>query len=135
MIEKIALHLLSLKSQSSYELRKKLILRGFTPKEIEPVIEKYKNLGYLSDGDLAERRASYYQKKGYGPRWVSVKLKSQGLRPPSYPIEEQKGAIKKVLQTPAFLRKSSAQKMAALQRRGFDLEAIRAEVEFVEESF
>ncbi len=124
MIEKIAIRLLSLKSQSSCELRKKLTRKGFSTQEIDPVLEKYTRLGYLNDADLTKRRSEAYKKKGYGPHWITGKLRQQGLRPPPYPLEEQKANIAKLLGTAAFLKKNSSQQLSALQRRGFDLQAI-----------
>jgi SOS response regulatory protein OraA/RecX len=124
MIEKIALRLLALKSQSRTELKKKLLKRGFTPAEIEPLLARYQALGYINDTELTERRVETFCRRGYGPRWIQGKLRQQGLKAPVYPIEEQKRAIKKLLSTTPFLRKTTPQKMAALQRRGFDFEAI-----------
>lgn len=124
MIEKIALRLLSLKSYSTCELRKKLIRRGFDPQEIERVLEKYQRLGFLNDQDLAERRLEAFKKRGYGPHRVAGKFKQQGLKPSSYTSEEQKEAILRLLKTPIFVRKDRNKQIAALQRRGFDLEVI-----------
>jgi regulatory protein len=124
MIEKIALRLLSLKSYSTYELRKKLMRRGFDPQEIEPVLEKYQRLGFLNDQDLAQRRQEAFKKRGYGPHRVAGKFKQQGLKPSSYTSDEQKEAILRLLKTPIFIRKDRNKKIAALQRRGFDLEVV-----------
>ena len=128
MIEKIALRLLSLKSYSTYELKKKLLRKGFSSEEIDPVLEKYLRLGYLNDSDLTERRIEAFKRKGYGPYWIAAKLKtlglSQGLKASSYSQEEQKAVIQKVLKTPLFAKKEKNKQIAALQRRGFDLETI-----------
>lgn len=126
MIEKIALRLLSLKSQSRSELRKKLTKRGFTPAEIEPLLIRYQELGYINDTDLTLQRTKALRNRGYGPRWIQGKLRQQGLTPSPYSIAEQKAAIHRLLHTAPFLRKTPQKKMAALQRRGFDLEAILA---------
>jgi len=124
MIEKVVLRLLSLKSYSTYELRKKLIRKGFVPQEIETVLEKFQKLGFLNDQDLAERRGAAYKRRGYGPHRIAGKFKQQGLKPSSYSPEEQKEIILRLLETPAFLRKDRNKKIAALQRRGFDLEIL-----------
>ena len=124
MIEKIVLRLLSLKSFSSFELRKKLLRRGFNTSEIEAVLQKYTSRGYINDRELAERRAELYKKKGYGPLWISGKLKTQGLRLTSYSWDEQKAIVEKLINTPAFAKKEKNKQIAALQRRGFDLEVI-----------
>lgn len=124
MIEKVVLRLLSLKSYSTYELRKKLIRRGFEPQEIEVVLEKFQKLGFLNDHDLADRRVEAYKRRGYGPHRIAGKFKQQGLKPSSYPPEEQKEIILRLLKSPIYLRKDRNKKIAALQRRGFDLEII-----------
>jgi SOS response regulatory protein OraA/RecX len=124
MIEKVALRLLSIKSYSISELRKKLIRRGFEPHDIEPVLEKYQRLGFLNDQDLTERRLEAYKKRGYGPHWISGKFKQQGLKVSSYTPEEQKEVILRLLKTPVYVRKDQSKQIAALQRRGFDLDVI-----------
>jgi len=124
MIEKVILRLLSLKSYSTYELRKKLIRRGFDPQDIEPVLEKYQRLGFLNDTDLSNRRLEAYKRRGYGPHWIAGKFKQQGLKPSSYTSEEQKEAILQLLKTPIYARKDRNKQIAALQRRGFDLQII-----------
>lgn len=124
MIEKVVLRLLSLKSYSTYELRKKLIRRGFEPQDIEPVLEKFQKMGFLNDQELAERRLEGYKRRGYGPHRVSGKFKQQGLKSSSYTPEEQKEIIVRLLKSPIYLRKDRNKKIAALQRRGFDLEII-----------
>jgi regulatory protein len=124
MIEKVALRLLSLKSYSTYELRKKLIRRGFDAHDIEPVLEKCRRWGFLNDKDLTERRIEAYKKRGYGPHWIAGKFKQQGLKPSSYTQQEQKEIILRLLKNPIYARKDRNKQIAALQRRGFDLEVI-----------
>jgi SOS response regulatory protein OraA/RecX len=124
MIEKIVLRLLSIKSFSTYELRKKLIRKGFPLEEIEKALEKFVSRGFINDRELAERRVELYKRKGYGPQWIRGKLKTQGLRPTAYSQEEQKEAIKRLLATSNFARKEKNNQIAALQRRGFDLEVV-----------
>ena len=124
MIEKIVLRLLSLKSFSTSELRKKLIKRGFAPDLIEPVLEKYVRLGFLNDQDLSERRVNSYKRRGYGPHYIAGKLKQQGLKPSAYTPEEQKESIMRLINSPIYGRKTRNQQIAALQRRGFDLRVI-----------
>ena len=124
MIEKIVLRYLSLKSFSSFELKKKLTRRGFASQEIEDVIAKYIQRGFINDGELAERRMELYKRKGYGPRWIAAKLKTQGLKSPPYVWDEQRSVIQAVLQTPTFIKKERNKQIAALERRGFDLDVI-----------
>ncbi len=124
MIEKIVLRLLSIKSRTAHELRKKLILKGFGQDEIEAAIQKFTKLGYLNDQEVLDRRFESYLKRGYGPRLIALKFKQQGLKMPSYPSALQKEIAQGLLKTAAFKKKDSQKQGAALQRRGFDLEII-----------
>lgn len=126
MIEKIALRLLSLKTQTTEELRRKLTLRGFSSEEIDPVLTKMARLGYLNDQETTERRFQVFLKKGYGPRYVAPKMKQQGLAMPPYSTELQKEVAQALLKTASFKRKDAQKKGLALQRKGFDLEVIYA---------
>jgi SOS response regulatory protein OraA/RecX len=101
-----------------------LIRRGYVPEEIEPVLEKYQRLGFLNDQDLSARRIEFYKKKGYGPHYIAGKFKQQGLKPSSYTPDEQKEAIGRLLKSSSYARKNRNQRIAALQRRGFDLHVI-----------
>lgn len=134
MIEKIALRLLSLKSYSTYELKKKLLNKGFTAEEIAPLLEKYQRLGFLNDNDLTERRIEEFKKRGYGPHWIAGKLRTKGLnlglKTSSYSLEEQKTVIQKLLKTPLFAKKDKPKQIAALQRRGFDLDVIFSTLDY-----
>ncbi len=124
MIEKIVLRLLSIKSRTTEELKKKLILKGFGHREIEEIIQKFIKLGYLNDSEILDRRFESYLKKGYGPRWVAIKLRQQGLKMPFYSFSLQKKVALNLLQKPSFRNKDPQKQSAALQRRGFDLEVI-----------
>ncbi len=124
MIEKIVLRLLSIKSRTAEELRKKLILKGFGQSEIEAVIQKFTKMGYLNDQEIVDRRFASYLKRGYGPRLIALKFKQQGLKMPSYPLSLQKEVAENLLKTAAFKKKDTQKQGAALQRRGFDLEVI-----------
>lgn len=124
MIEKIVLRLLSIKSRTVHELRKKLSLKGFGEDEIEQVVQKFTRLGYLNDQEIVDRRFEALLKRGYGPRLVTVKFKQQGLKMPPYPLSLQKEIAQNLLKTTAFKKKDRQKQGAALQRRGFDLEVI-----------
>ncbi len=102
MIEKIVLRLLSIKSRTAHELRKKLILKGFGQDEIEAAIQKFTKLGYLNDQEVLDRRFESYLKRGYGPRLIALKFKQQGLKMPSYPSALQKEIAQGLLKTAAF---------------------------------
>lgn len=124
MVEKTVNRLLAIKPYSTTELKKKLLSKKFPLKEIEAVIQKYCEWGYLNDEDLGKRRAEYYKKKGYGPRWIQAKLKEQGLFLNEYPKEEQIQFLKDFLKKPSFQTKNRNNQIGLLQRRGFDLDLI-----------
>jgi SOS response regulatory protein OraA/RecX len=124
MIEKIVLRLLSIKSRTTEELRKKLTLKGFGHSEIEVAIQKFITLGYLNDQEVRDRRFEALLRRGYGPRLIALKFKQQGLKMPPYSEALQKQVISALLKTAAFKKKDSQKQGAALQRRGFDLELI-----------
>ncbi len=128
MIEKIVLRLLSIKSRTTEELRKKLSLKGFGRDEIEAVIKKFTKLGYLNDQEILDRRFEAYLKRGYGPRLVALKFKQQGLKMPPYGTALQKQVVEALLKTAAFKKKDPQKQGAALQRRGFDLEVIYTQI-------
>lgn len=124
MIEKIVLRLLSIKSRTAEELRKKLKLKGFGSREVEVVIQKFTELGYLNDQELAAHRFDFFLKRGYGPRIVAFKFKQLGLQMPPYSADLQKQVASDLLKTASFRKKEPQKQGAALQRRGFDLEVI-----------
>lgn len=125
-IKKIALRLLSIKSYSSKELRKKLNLRGFAEEEVAWVIEECERLGFLNDQDEAKRRVDRFKRKGYGPCLIAFKMKDSGLKSIKMSSDEQIEIIHELLKKEAWKKKDRLKKIAALQRRGFDLKCILA---------
>ena len=122
----VALRLLSIKSLTIFELRKKLTLRGFSKEEITEAINLCKNYGYLNDEEEAERRIDRLKRKGYGPRLIGAKLQSQGLKSTPISSTDQITAIRNLIAKPAWKKKEKRNIAAALQRRGFDFECILA---------
>ncbi len=121
-----ALRLLSIKSRSVQELRKKLTLRGFSEPEIEAALEACRSYGYLDDEEEAKRRNERLKRKGYGPHLIAAKLRSQGLKGEQMSFSDQMEVIRTLLTKPAWKKKEKRKLIAALQRRGFDLECILA---------
>ena len=121
-----ALRFLSIKSRSSWELKKKLTSKGFSAQEVDQAISECRRLGYLDDGEEARRRSASLKTKGYGARFIALKLKMQGLEAPQKPVKEEAETIRLLLQKPAWRKKEKPKCIAALQRRGFDLETILA---------
>ncbi len=92
---------------------------------IQEILEELKRFGYLSDADFTRVLIEREMRKGYGPLYIEMKLRSLGLECSQVRkvvhAEAQKEAIRKLaprLKNPA----------AALQRRGFDAELISREL-------
>lgn len=122
----VALRLLSIRSLSVLELRKKLTLRGFSQEEIEEAIDLCRQYGYLNDAEEAQRRIERLKRKGYGPHLISAKLHFQGLQSVEISAEAQIEAIRNLINKPAWKKKEKRNLIAGLQRRGFDFECILA---------
>lgn len=125
-VKKTALRLLSIRSYSSYELTKKLSLQGFAEAEVAWAVEECTRLGFLNDEEEAERRRERFKRKGYGPGMIAYKMKSAGLKEHRLSMEEQKETIRELLKKEAWKKKDRIKKIAALQRRGFDMHCILA---------
>ena len=125
-IKKTALRLLSLKSYSSLELRKKLNTKGFSEEEIDWVIHECERLKFLNDQEEAERRTERLKRKGYGPSLIAFKMKKSGLKEKRLSFQEQVAVITALLKKETWKKKEPLKKVAALQRRGFDLNCILA---------
>jgi SOS response regulatory protein OraA/RecX len=123
-VKKIALRLLSIRSYSFLELRKKLNLRGFSEEEVDWVLRECERLGFLNDQEEARRRTERFKKKGYGPALITVKMKRSGLKGTRLSSEDQIESIRELLKKEAWKKKDLVKKMAALQRRGFDVDCI-----------
>lgn len=118
------LKLLSIKSRSIAEARKKLSLKGYPEEEIEEAIEACRRLGYLNDAEESGRRQEKWKRRGYGPHIVAYKLKEAGLKYQPVSRKEQASQIRELLQKPLWKKKPREKKIAALQRRGFNLDLI-----------
>ncbi len=123
--EFIALKLLERKGQSSLELTQKLARKGYSPEVCERVLEKMRRLGYVEDDRLSEGLIERELKRGHGPRYIEMKLRSLGLNP-----EEVRRRVTSEMQQEAIRRWIPKLKnpAPALQRRGFDPELIFSEL-------
>jgi len=113
-----AFRMLSVKSRTTSELKKKLKLKGFSEGEIEEAVETCKRLGYLNDAEEKQRRIERLKERGYGPHFIGAKLQCEVFMSD----EEQKQRIEQQVRKRSG--KSRAQIVRALQRRGFDLNFI-----------
>jgi SOS response regulatory protein OraA/RecX len=125
LAKRAAYRLLAMRNQSSEELRKKLARRGFSIGSVVEMIEELTRLGLITDAQLEIALIEKELKKGHGPRYIEMKLRSLGLD--SHQVrrvvteEAEREAIRKLipkLKNPA----------ASLHRRGFDLEIIFSEL-------
>lgn len=120
----IALRLLSIKSRTTLELRKKLTLRRFSLQEIDEALSFCREYGYLNDEEEGKRRFAQLKQKGYGPRLIAAKLQAQGLRNSEMSFQDQVAAIQNLIAKPLWKKKEKRNLITALQRRGFDVQCI-----------
>ena len=74
-----ALYLLSRRLHSTFELRTKLMKKGYKKDVINPILEEFKSKGYLSDEDFAERFIEERLKKKTGLMKIKAELFSKGV--------------------------------------------------------
>jgi regulatory protein len=118
-----ALRLLSAKSQASKDLLRKLEMRGYSPEIASEIVDEMKRLGYLNDAEFVDRMIESELRKGHGPKYIEMKLRSLGLSSERVRVvvtdERQRERIRKLG------KKVSPQ---ALARRGFDLDLVFSEL-------
>ncbi len=116
-----AYQLVSMRSYASSVLLSKLMERGYARSVCLDVVDELKALGYVQDEEFAKGLVLREFAKGYGPRYIEMKLKSIGL---SSDLVAQ-------LITPSMQRKKMMDlknkwgEKAQIQkfiRRGFDLQ-------------
>ncbi len=121
---------LSQKNHSTVQMRRKLEQKRFSVSVCDRLIEELKRNGYLQDDAVAESAIFREWKKGYGPRYIEMKLRSQGLNGEKVrefiTDEMQKEQIGRLISKfSKFSARSEKQKsVRLLQRRGFDLHLI-----------
>jgi SOS response regulatory protein OraA/RecX len=116
--KRAAYRLLEAKRQSTFELYQKLGRKGFSRPVIDSTIEEFKELGYVSDADLIPSIIEREIRRGYGPRYIEMKLRSLGL---------ETALVRKIVTEKVqreAIAKLKGRSAAALQRRGFDMGVI-----------
>ncbi|NGX39903.1 MAG: Regulatory protein RecX [Chlamydiae bacterium] len=73
-----AFSLLARRSYFSKELIGKLLEKGYEKAEVDALIIRLQNEGWLNDLGLAERFVARQREKGYGPRVIEMKLREKG---------------------------------------------------------
>lgn len=77
---KRALKFLGYRARSEAEVRTKLIQAGFSPKIIEPILEKLRSLKLLDDEAFARSFAqARIEDRGYGPLRLERELRLKGI--------------------------------------------------------
>ncbi len=121
-----AYRLLAMRNYSTVQMIRKLEQKRFSSSVCNRLIEELQKNGYLKDEEVAEGSILRELKRGYGPRYIEMKLRSQGLNGQKVremiTDEMQREQIRRFLpKFPSHNQRSEMQKAARnLQRRGFD---------------
>ena len=107
-------------------LRKKLEEKKFSSLVSDEVIAEVEKLGYLRDDEFLEALIEKEMRRGYGPRYIEIKLRAAGLDPNAV-----RKRIDRSKQTEGLRRAISKMKgkerlkmIGALIRRGFDSDLV-----------
>jgi regulatory protein len=128
---KVALRLLARRDYFAKELKEKLSAKGLSVAVVEKTLATCKKRGYIDDALHLDRIVASEVRKGRGPRYIALKLRRKsGMS--SIPIAmDEETSIRALL--PKLSKKydvkipTGKQKLfQALQRRGFETEAILA---------
>jgi regulatory protein len=135
-----AIRYLAFRAHFAAELNRKLETKGFSPSICQAIIEECRKLGYIDDLEQTRSLIRREQRKGNGPQLILQKLKMQGGIPNeglNRLKQEMEAAQIEGIQTYLHKRcrnidwkdqKQRRKVMAALQRRGFQSEAICREI-------
>ena len=142
-----ALMRLSMKSHSIYELRDQLEQKGMSAGIIEQVIEEFIKQGYLNDQEWVDAFIRGQQSRHTGPRSIQRKLRQKGISEDQIReallragLKENQGCQIKKLLTARYKSKDlndlkQKQKViAALIRKGFDLDEIFRSIQTAKEN-
>ena len=129
-----ALELLSRRPHSRRELKDKLLRRGVSEEDAEDCVAWLSERGFLDDGEYAGAVARHYAAKGYGTGRVRSELQRRGIdrelaADTLSDLPDNSGKIDAFLArklTDANDREAVRKVSAALFRRGFSWEEIRA---------
>lgn len=138
-----AISLLSYTRMSSRELYNKLVRKGIAASTAEAVIEKLQDLRLLDDAEYASAVVRHYAGKGYGTARIRAELSRRGVdrdlweealesAPP--PDEKIDRFIQTKLKDPDD-REQVRKVSAALYRRGYSWDEIRAAMNRYSDSF
>jgi SOS response regulatory protein OraA/RecX len=111
------------RNHSSQGLLRKLEAKGFSSSLCHQIICDLQRLEIIKDDAFIAALIERELRRGYGPRYIEAKLRSQGL-----PIDQVRKIVTAEKQREQIARlapKLSGRLEAALQRRGFDFDCIR----------
>lgn len=107
-------------------LLKKMKAKGYSTGVCEEILLELEKLGYLRDADYLERAIEKELARGYGPRYIEMKLRGQGLDETQVrrivDEKKQRESIRKIL--PKFRKAERPKTIQSLLRRGFDFDII-----------
>ena len=124
--------LLARRAHFAAELRQKLKARGFSASDIDSVIDRLTEFGYLDDLNNGRQLAAHYLwKKGYGRMMIDQRLRKKGLSSSlaRQITEELFAGVSTTELEKLFLRlirKARGDIYAYLYRRGFLVEEIES---------
>jgi len=75
----VALQILARRAHSRAELAAKLTRRGFGQPQIDAVLDRCLQLGYLNDADWAQIQIGQLIAKGYGSHYIRHSLRGKGI--------------------------------------------------------
>ena len=131
-----ALALLAQRDHSVFELRTKLLQRGYAVTEIAPILEEFCAENWLNDARFAATYVRIYQNKGAGPKKVSYLLNNLGVSKEIIALAIQQVerdwleiakqvAEKKIGNLDKMTRQQAYRLGQFLAQRGFEWEMIR----------
>lgn len=117
-----AYRIISMKSYPSAVVTKKLRQKRFSDVVVEKMVSELKSAGYLQDDEWIDQEVLREFRKGRGPRYIEMKLRSKGVSSEKVRLlispQMQKEKIRLSLKLPR------EKAMRQLQRNGFDLDLI-----------
>ena len=78
-IIKKAYRYLSIQARSSQEISDYLLRKKIDPRQIQKVIEKLEQQGFVNDKDFTSQYINSYVKKGFGPKKIYFNLLKKGI--------------------------------------------------------
>ena len=123
--EAYALFCLAGRSYHSQILKDKMLKKGYAKLEVDEIIGKLKNMGYLNDEEWLLRFVENKTAQGYGLRMIAYLLLQKKIAMPPTFEEEASSILDFVLRKGLDKKMLKDKLIAYLLRRGFSYEAIK----------